>query len=91
MIMTTVEELGRNKYKYKITNSYTGCGILLPEGKQNLKDEYYKQKVVIKKLWLISEERNCQHAKTENELNIAWMWCNLSTFKNIFKYSFTYT
>lgn len=48
--MTTVEELGRNKYKYKITNSYTGCGILLPEGKQNLKDEYYKQKVVIKKL-----------------------------------------
>lgn len=48
--MTTVEELGRKKYKYKITNSSTGCDILLPEGKQNLKDEYYKQKVVIKKL-----------------------------------------
>lgn len=45
-----VEELGRNKYKYKIANFYIGCGILLPEGKQKLKDEYYKQKVVIKKL-----------------------------------------
>lgn len=37
-MMSMVEELGRNKHKYAIINSYTGYGIILLEGKQKVKD-----------------------------------------------------
>lgn len=47
-------ELGRNKCKYNAT--YTGCDLLLLGGKLKVKDEYYKQKITIKKLWLIRQK-----------------------------------
>ena len=51
-----VEELGRNKCKYNAINSYTGCVTLLLGGKLKVKDEFYKQKITIKKLLLITKE-----------------------------------